>query len=155
VEVVVQETKFHIQTQGKRMTEQRRLILETLRSVQGHPTAEELHQLVRRRAPSLHLSTVYRTMRWLEEEGMVNSLWLEEDRRQERFDTSFTTEHHHFVCTSCKKVVEFDSPELAHIQAQYEQEQGVKVENASLVFYGLCRQCLNEGQANSQAQDGS
>ncbi len=150
----MQETKLRIQTQGKRMTEQRRLILETLKSVQGHPTAEELHQLVRRRAPGLHLSTVYRTMRWLEEEGMVNSLWIEEDRRQERFDTSFTTDHHHFVCTSCKQVVEFDSQELARIQAQYEQEQGVKVENASLVFYGLCRHCLLEGQGHTSRQDG-
>jgi Fe2+ or Zn2+ uptake regulation protein len=136
------------------MTEQRRLILETLKSVKGHPTAEELHQLVRRRSPGVHLSTVYRTMRWLEEEGMVNSLWLEEDRRQERFDTSFTTDHHHFVCTSCKQVVEFDSPELARIQALYEQEQGVNVENASLVFYGLCRQCLLKGQGNALGQDG-
>ena len=145
----MQDTKFLIPTQGKRMTEQRRLILETLKSVKGHPTAEELHQLVRRQAPGVHLSTVYRTMRWLEEEGVVNSLWLEEDRRQERFDTSFTTDHHHFVCTICKQVVEFDSPELTHIQNQYEQEQGVKVENASLVFYGLCRQCLLERQAHA------
>jgi Fe2+ or Zn2+ uptake regulation protein len=134
------------------MTEQRRLILETLKSVQGHPTAEELHQLVKRRAPGLHLSTVYRTMRWLEEEGLINSLWLEEERRQERFDTSFMTEHHHFVCTRCKQVVEFDSPELDHIQAAYEQEQGVKVENASLVFYGLCRPCLLEMQGSGNRQ---
>jgi Fe2+ or Zn2+ uptake regulation protein len=150
----VHETKLPIPTQGKRMTEQRRLILETLKSVQGHPTAEELHQLVRQRAPGLHLSTVYRTMRWLEEEGMINSLWLEEDRRQERFDTSFAPEHHHFVCTSCKEVVEFDSSELLRIQEKYEQEQGVKVGNASLVFYGLCRRCLLEGRGHAYGQGG-
>lgn len=149
----MQATKYYVPTQGKRMTEQRRLILEALNTMQGHPTAEELHQLVKKHAPNLHLSTVYRTMRWLEEEGMVNSLWLEEDRRQERFDTSFSTDHHHFVCTRCKIVVEFDSPELEHIQTRYEQEHGVKVENASLVFYGLCRQCLLEGRVNAVEAD--
>jgi Fe2+ or Zn2+ uptake regulation protein len=149
----VKETIYPLPTQGKRMTEQRRLILETLKSVQGHPTAEELHRLVKRRAPGLHLSTVYRTMRWLEEEGLVNSLWLEEDRRQERFDTSFTTEHHHFVCTSCKQVVEFDSPDLVRIQTKYEREHGALVENASLVFYGLCQQCLLKRQAHESRQD--
>jgi Fur family transcriptional regulator, ferric uptake regulator len=124
------------------MTAQRRLILETLQSIQGHPTAEDVYKLVKPHAPRLHLSTVYRTMRWLEEEGLVSSLWLENDRRQERFDTSFPSQHHHFVCSICKEVIEFDSPDLARFQAQFEQEHGVGVESASLVFYGRCRHCL-------------
>jgi Fur family transcriptional regulator, ferric uptake regulator len=137
------------------MTEQRRLILETLKSVQGHPTAEELYQLVKQQAPNLHLSTVYRTMRWLEQEGMVNSLWLDDERRQERFDTSYSSEHHHFVCTRCKQVVEFDSQDLLHIQHQYEQEHGVQVENASLVFYGLCQACLRDTRGHKTNQSDS
>lgn len=149
------ETKNRILTQGKRMTEQRRLILETLKSVQGHPTAEELYRLVKQQAPSLHLSTVYRTMRWLEEEGMVNSLWLEDDRRQERFDTSYSNEHHHFVCTHCKQVVEFDSQDLLRIQDQYEHEHGVQVANASLVFYGLCQACLQDKSRAETNRTGS
>jgi Fe2+ or Zn2+ uptake regulation protein len=151
----MQEISHRIQAQGKRMTEQRRLILETLKTVQGHPTAEELYQLVKQRAPNLHLSTVYRTMRWLEEEGMVNSLWLDDERRQERFDTSYSNEHHHFVCTRCKQVVEFDSQDLLHIQDQYEQEHGVQVENASLVFYGLCQTCLRDTPGHKTSQSDS
>jgi Fe2+ or Zn2+ uptake regulation protein len=84
-------------------------------------------------------------MRWLEEEGLVGSLWLENDRRQERFDTSIPSQHHHFVCSVCKEVIEFDSLDLARIQAKFEQEHGVAVESASLVFYGLCRRCLAAG----------
>jgi Fur family ferric uptake transcriptional regulator len=139
---LVEETIERAHSQGKRMTAQRRLIFETLQSIQGHPTAEEVYALVKPRAPRLHLSTVYRTMHWLEEEGLVSSLWLEDDRRQERFDTSFPSEHHHFVCSRCKEVIEFDSPDLARIQAQFEQAHSVHVESASLVFYGLCRNCL-------------
>lgn len=138
-------------SQGRRMTAQRRLILKTLQSIQGHPTAEEVYQMVKPDAPRLHLSTVYRTMRWLEEEGLVSSLWLEDDRRQERFDTSSPSGHQHFVCSRCKRVIEFDSPELDRIQAQFEQEHGVCVESASLVFYGLCPHCLESGSdLNSQ-----
>ncbi|MFO7623021.1 MAG: transcriptional repressor [Anaerolineales bacterium] len=138
----MQDTIVRAHSQGKRMTAQRRLILETLQSIQGHPTAEEVYKLVKPKAPRLHLSTVYRTMRWLEEEGLVSSLWLENDRRQERFDTSIPSQHHHFVCSVCKEVIEFDSPDLACIQAKFEQEHEVAVETASLVFYGLCRNCL-------------
>jgi Fur family transcriptional regulator, ferric uptake regulator len=141
----VQDTLKRAHSQGKRMTAQRRLILETLQSIQGHPTAEEVYKLVKPHAPRLHLSTVYRTMRWLEEEGLVGSLWLEGDRRQERFDTSFPSQHHHFVCSRCKELIEFDSQDLTRIQNQFEQEHGAEVESASLVFYGLCRRCLAAG----------
>jgi Fur family transcriptional regulator, ferric uptake regulator len=138
----VQDTLKRAHSPGRRMTAQRRLILETLQSIQGHLTAEEVYKLVKPHAPRLHLSTVYRTMRWLEEEGLVSSLWLEDDRRQERFDTSIPSQHHHFVCSVCKEVIEFDSSDLARIQAKFEQEHGVAVETASLVFYGLCRRCF-------------
>jgi len=142
---MVQNPDIATRSPGRRMTAQRRLILETLQLVQGHPTAEEVYKLVKPQAPRLHLSTVYRTMRWLEEEGLVSSLWLEGDRRQERFDTSLPTEHHHFVCSHCKQVIEFDTPDLASIQTRIEQEHGCQIESASLVFYGICRQCHEAG----------
>jgi Fe2+ or Zn2+ uptake regulation protein len=149
----VQDTIKLAHSQGKRITAQRRLILETLQSIQGHPTAEEVYQLAKPQSPRLHLSTVYRTMRWLEEEGLVSSLWLENDRRQERFDTSLPSPHHHFVCSRCKEVIEFDSPDLSRIQSQFELEHGVHVETASLIFYGLCCRCTetDAGRENPSA----
>lgn len=142
---MVQNPEMTTPFPGRRMTAQRRLILETLHNIQGHPTAEEVYKLVKPQSPRLHLSTVYRTMRWLEEEGLVSSLWLEGERRQERFDTSLPTEHHHFVCSHCKQVIEFDTPDLASIQTRIEQEHGSYIESASLVFYGICRQCKAAG----------
>lgn len=131
------------------MTSQRRLILETLSSASGHPTAEELFGLVQQNAPGIHLSTVYRTMRWLEQEGLVNARVFDQEQRQERFDLALPSEHHHFLCNSCKQVIEFDDPLVDEIKSNFEQASGSLVEMASVVFYGLCEDCQKTRQVTA------
>ena len=46
----------------RRMTKQRRIILEELRKVRSHPTADEIYAMVRRRLPRISLGTVYRNL---------------------------------------------------------------------------------------------
>jgi Fe2+ or Zn2+ uptake regulation protein len=134
------ETIAHLRSQGGRMTVQRRLILDTLESFSGHPTAEEIYALAKQKAPKLHLSTVYRTIRWLEQEGKVSVRRFDEDNRQDRFDyTPF--EHHHFQCTYCKGVIEFESPLMDEIINSFEEQLRASVETASLILYGKCKKC--------------
>lgn len=140
----MRDTIQRLHAQGGRMTRQRRLILETLSSLRGHPTAEEVHAVARRSAPNLHLSTVYRTLRWLQQAGLVSSRWFADERRQERFDPALPTEHHHFQCTACKHVSEFDDPLLERVKARFARQTGARVASASLVFYGLCDTCQRE-----------
>jgi Fe2+ or Zn2+ uptake regulation protein len=134
------ETITRLRSQGGRLTVQRRLILDTLESFSGHPTAEELYAAVKKKAPKLHLSTVYRTIRWLEHEGKVSARRFEEDNGQERFDYT-PSEHHHFQCSKCKRVIEFDSPLVEEVKKNFEEQTRVSVETASLVFYGTCNVC--------------
>lgn len=133
-----------LHAQGGRMTAQRRLILVSLDALDTHPTAEELHAIAVRQDPSLNLSTVYRTLRWLEQEGLVSTRRFDEPRRQDRFDPMLPSQHHHFVCKSCKNVIEFDLPALSDIQQDLEHLHQVRVESASVVFYGLCAACIQQ-----------
>jgi Fe2+ or Zn2+ uptake regulation protein len=130
-----------LQSQGGRMTSQRRLILETLDTLDCHPTAEELFDAVNEQDANLNLSTVYRTLRWLEQEGLVSSRRFDEERRKDRFDPVLPTEHHHFLCTHCKDVIEFDSDLIEQVVTQFENRSGARVETSSLVLYGLCSRC--------------
>jgi len=138
------EQRLH--AQGGRMTLPRRLILEALECLSCHPTAEELFAVVRQRDPSINLSTVYRTLRWLETEGLVSTRRFEDSSRQERFDPAHPAEHFHFVCRNCKEVIEFDSPLIRQAQVLFAQESGATVESASAVFYGLCLRCCRGAQ---------
>ena len=142
---LVQEVSKRLHAQDGRMTIQRRLILETLEALRDHPTAEELFALARQQDPSLNLSTVYRTLRLLEQEDLVSTRIFNEERRQERFDAAYPSEHHHFMCTACKSVIEFETGLIGQIKMQFERQNGARVETGSIVLYGLCVQCLREG----------
>src|SRR5512147_2599051 len=99
---LIQEAKECLSSRGGRMTAERQVILETLEARSDHPTAEELYQSIKPLHSDLNLSTVYRTLHWLEQEGLVNSHHFAEDRGQERFDLPLRAAHHHFICTACK-----------------------------------------------------
>jgi Fe2+ or Zn2+ uptake regulation protein len=131
-----------LHTQGGRMTSQRRMILEALNDLGSHPTAEEIFAVVNQRDPTVNLSTVYRTLRWLEQEGLVSARRFDEGRRQERFDAVLPAEHHHFQCTVCKAVIEFDHPSIRAIKSQFAASSGCRVESASVMLYGICPDCL-------------
>jgi Fur family transcriptional regulator, ferric uptake regulator len=126
------------------MTTQRQLILETLDELGGHPTAEQIYNAVCSRDHTVDPSTVYRTLSWLADAGLVSEQRFgpgRQSRRTERFDPSRPTEHHHFVCTACGRVVEFESIHIERSKEEFARKHGVVVERASLTLYGLCSEC--------------
>ncbi len=144
---LTREAALTLRSTGGRMTTQRRLILETLESLEGHPTADEVYAVVREREPRLNPSTVYRTLAWLEGAGLVNHCHLDSGpagERCERYDPVTPVEHHHFVCTACGKVVEFTAPQIEVLKKRFAKQESVAVEKAALTLYGLCAGCRGE-----------
>ncbi len=134
-----------LHAQGGRMTRQRRLIIETLAEMSGHPTAEELFARVRVREPRIHLSTVYRTLRWLQEERLIQGRRFEDQPRLERFDPNLPADHFHFLCRQCGAVIEFDPPpESQAILQRFAARSGCQVTSATMTLYGLCPDCQSE-----------
>lgn len=141
---LLEKTATRLQATGGRLTSQRRLIVEVLENLDSHPTAEELHELVKKYDPNVHLSTVYRTLRWLEDEGLVSARVFNDDLRQERFDPAAPSEHYHFLCVNCNRVIEFNTLLVNAIKAQFELHSGAMVETGSVVLYGICADCRNK-----------
>jgi Fe2+ or Zn2+ uptake regulation protein len=144
MESLLEKTALRLQETGGRLTSQRRLIVQILENLNSHPTAEELHELVKEYDASVHLSTVYRTLRWLEEEGLVSARVFNDELRQERFDPVAPTEHYHFLCVNCKKVIEFNTLLVNAIKAQFELHTGAMVETGSVILYGVCADCRSQ-----------
>lgn len=138
---LITEARERLRIQGGRMTSQRRLLLSILDTLGEHPTADELLLLARQEDPDLNLSTVYRTLRWLEAENLISTRVFAEERRKERFDAALPSEHHHFMCTSCKDVIEFDTDLLGAIKGEFQEQRGAQVSTGSIVLYGLCAKC--------------
>jgi len=141
---LAKEAAITLRSTGGRMTAQRRLILETLESLGGHPTADEVYAVVQRRDPRLNPSTIYRTLAWLESAGLVSHCHLDagpSGEHSERYDPVTPVEHHHFVCTRCGQVIEFLAPQLEPIKARFASEHNIIVEKAALTLYGQCATC--------------
>ncbi len=144
MDALMTQATAQLRSTGGRMTVQRRLILETLETLGGHPTAEEVYALVQERDPSLNPSTVYRTLAWLESAGLVSHCHLDagpDGEHSERYDPVTPVEHHHFICTGCGQVIEFASPRIEGIKAAFAAQYNATVERAALSLYGTCAGC--------------
>jgi Fe2+ or Zn2+ uptake regulation protein len=135
------QVESRLRSSGGRMTSQRRLILQTLESMSGHPTVEDICNTAQEIDPSLNLSTVYRNLRWLEENELISPRQFQGERIQQRFDPPSPEEHYHFCCRQCGAIIEFSDAKIDEIQARFEEQYGALVSQVSLVLYGLCDQC--------------
>ncbi len=137
----VEQAKEQLRGKGGRMTSQRILILETIESFSGPPTAEEIYNRARAYDATLNLSTVYRTLRWLEEVELISPRRFDDDSRSDRYDPNMPGEHYHFRCQACGKIIEFDDELVDQIAERFEAQSGGQVANVTLVLYGTCREC--------------
>jgi Fe2+ or Zn2+ uptake regulation protein len=141
---LLEQAESSLKERGGRMTSQRKLILEKIQSMAGHPTAEEIFLSASQEDPSLNLSTVYRTLRWLTDQALVIPRRFDEERRQERFDSIASEsreDHYHFQCVQCKKIVEFSSAQVNEIKDHFSAQSGSDIFYADLILYGLCSDC--------------
>jgi Fe2+ or Zn2+ uptake regulation protein len=134
----------NIHARGGRITLQRQLILAALENLGGHPTAEEIYLHVRRDNPDINLSTIYRNLRSLESQGLISPRWFEEERRQQRFDPTVQTDHYHFRCRNCSRIMEFDSFEIDHFIDEFAAAHRLEISSATFTLYGLCPECQAE-----------
>jgi Ferric uptake regulator family len=66
-----------LRARGLRLTGPRRVVLDVVRATLSHPTAEWVHQMVRRRLPRVSPGSVYRNLRLLVAEGFVKEEYFE------------------------------------------------------------------------------
>jgi len=123
---------------GRKITAQRQCIFRALEGDATHPSAERVHEKVRRDMPSVSLKTVYQTLNDLAELGAISV--LDVGTGSARFDPNVETTHHHLVCRSCGKVRDVDA-HFPGLTVSRRVAQGFAVDSAEVVFRGLCDEC--------------
>lgn len=133
-----------------KMTPQRRAIVEYLQHAVNHPTAEEVLTAVNEKFPMTSRATVYNTLNWLMECGLVREVFQD---GIVRFDPN-TSEHHHFVCRSCGRVEDVDADSVGGLHiGEYQGNQ--QIENFEVTLRGLCSNCSSADQKESALKAGA
>ena len=127
----------------ERMTNQREIILEELRKVKCHPTADELYGIIKTRLPRISIATVYRNLELMAGSGMIRK--LEFAGKQKRFDGD-TKKHHHIRCIECGKLDDISVSPVKGIDDCIMDSGGYSVLGHRLDFFGICPECNKRKQ---------
>lgn len=121
-----------------RMTRQRRIILEELRQLTTHPTADDLYEIVRKRLPRISLGTVYRNLDVLSRTGVI--LRLEMGGSQYRFDGN-PWPHAHVRCVHCGRVADVHAEQTPVPLPGPDAACGYHVTGYRMEYTGTCPEC--------------
>ena len=119
---------------GLRLTGQRRLIAQVLSEMRDHPDVIALHQRVMARDDRVSLSTVYRTVKRLEEEGVLARHEFRDGRA--RYEKASKRHHDHLIDNATGRVIEFSSPEIEQLQEEIARRMGYRLVGHRLELYG-------------------
>ena len=138
-------TQF-LQRRGKRVTDQRRLIVEQVFSHHDHFDADELMghlaELIAMRKVSR--PTVYRTLSELVEAGMLRKMALE-GRSVYEHEFGYPR-HDHLYCQVCNTLIEFHSDALERICGKVARQHDFEVLGHRMFVMGVCRECRRRGE---------
>lgn len=123
---------------------QREAILDTLRSLKTHPTAEELYSLLRPSMPNISLATVYRNLEQFSRAGII--LKLDCGGELKRFDGN-TDIHPHLRCSTCGAVSDVEHSKIDKLQKELiDILPELDCRTLSLEFCGLCKNCQHQNK---------
>ena len=119
-----------------RYSYQRELILEAVKSVKTHPTADMVYDSLHAENPHLSLGTVYRNLAVLAMGGDITPIYTGDNKVHYDGDAQ---PHCHFVCKGCSKIIDiFITPQIPDAVLNKEE---FSVEEEKTIFYGRCRDC--------------
>ncbi len=124
-----------------KMTKQRKHIIETLKEVDTHPTADSVYEMVREKLPNVSMGTVYRNLKVLSKNGYIQR--LDTVGLQKHYDGN-TENHHHIVCEKCDRVSDLPVDMRVYFSINEEKVEGFKVTGYSFMMQGICPECMKE-----------
>jgi Fur family transcriptional regulator, ferric uptake regulator len=120
---------------GLRMTGQRRTIARVLSEAEDHPDVEEVYRRASAIDPRISLSTVYRTVRLFENEGILERHEFGDGRA--RYEPAGHGHHDHLINVKTGEVIEFRNEQIERLQESVARELGFRLIGHRLELFGV------------------
>lgn len=122
----------------KRNTIQRTLVLEAVRTLGCHATADEVYAEIAATHPSVSRGTVYRNLNQLAESGDIRKVAVPDGA--DRFDHQ-CQDHYHIKCLKCGRVFDVDIDYIPNLEGAIKDSHGFTFAGHDIMFRGVCPQC--------------
>lgn len=129
-----------LSTAGLRSTAPRRAVLDAL-SRGGHLDASDVFDSLKHDLPGTSLQAIYIVLSALTEAGLLRK--IESTGGPARYEARIGDNHHHLVCRSCGRIEDVDCVIGAAPCLTPSTTAGFTVEQAEVVFHGVCADCAS------------
>ncbi len=113
-----------------------------------HFTAADIAEQLRRRGSGTGMSTVYRMLDKLTEEGTLRRYVIDGNSAAcyqiARIDPDACRHHFHLKCLSCGSLFHVDCELIDQLTAHIAEDHGFAVDHSKTVLYGLCASCAQK-----------
>lgn len=128
----------------QRATRQRTAVREVLDSSEDFRSAQELHEVLKRRGDRVGLTTVYRTLQAMASAGDVDVLLRDDGEAMYRRCSS--GHHHHLVCRDCGQTIEVAGPAVERWADATAQQHGFTDVSHTIEIFGVCSRCTSRSR---------
>lgn len=134
--------QLHFAERGIRITAQRRAILSVMETATTHLDAAQVLRKAKKLDPSVNRATVYRTLRLLKRQGLIDELDLMHLTGEGHYyERKVNRDHIHMACVRCGKITEFVSDMFDSLKQQVEKDCRFKILVSRLEIGGYCGAC--------------
>ena len=125
---------------GGKRSSKRDFIVQVFMRQEGHLSADDLVDLIRKEDHRISRATVYRTLLWMEDAGIARKVDFGEGRF--RFEHSYRhPRHFHLICKSCNQSFEFLSSDIEAFIEEVADARNFEAKQSVVQIYGTCEDC--------------
>jgi Fur family ferric uptake transcriptional regulator len=130
-----------------RTSRQRAAVAATFDELNGFSSVQDVHAQMRAAGDGIGLSTVYRAVQTLLEEGRLDA--IRTDTGETIYRRCSPQHHHHLICRTCGRTVEVEGPAVERWADRIAAENGFTDVSHTLDVFGTCTNCTAEARPPS------
>ena len=120
---------------GVKLTDQRKIIAQTMSNSQDHPDVDELYKRASKVDSKISIATVYRTVKLFEEAGIVAKHDFKGGKA--RYEELSESHHDHLIDIKTGEIIEFVDEEIEKLQNKVAEKYGYELVDHKLELYGI------------------
>jgi len=141
--------KEALKHKGLKNTKHRNSILQLLEESSQPLTADQIYLALSNQKISINLSTIYRVLKTLVENGLIIKTSTVSDNKT-LFELNSFEHKHHLVCMKCKKITMVDECPFEEYEKKLKEKMGYTILGHKLEIYGVCKSCQEKAEDNGK-----